>query len=227
MSQPIEGVSNLTITKLFFHATNHYACINCCPQSVSQPVGYAVSLSVSKSVSQSVNQSISQSVSQPTSQLGPVYMEWGIPVQWGRFLLFCVPQSVKTKETYPTRPGSPTPCKQGLSQSISQSVSQSVSQQVNDFGQKLQISFLFVLGKKQALRQCLTIIQLEKKSSQTIKILILNSGHIVFSQRGQPMILVEKWKFHLCMFLDKWTLKYCLTIIEVENKPSQTIKIWI
>ena len=42
-------------------------------------------------------------------------MEWGTPVWWGKFLLFCVPQSVKTKETYPTRPGSPTPCKQGLS----------------------------------------------------------------------------------------------------------------
>ena len=36
---------------------------------------------------------------------------------------------------------------QSGSQSISQSVSQSVSQQINDFGQKLQISFLFVLGK--------------------------------------------------------------------------------
>ena len=42
-------------------------------------------------------------------------MEWGTPVYWGRFLLFCVPQSVKTKETNPTRPGSPTPCKQALS----------------------------------------------------------------------------------------------------------------
>ena len=41
-------------------------------------------------------------------------MEWGIPVWWGRFLLFCVRQSVKTKETNPTRPGSPTPCKQAL-----------------------------------------------------------------------------------------------------------------
>ena len=41
-------------------------------------------------------------------------MEWGTPVQWGRFLLFCVLQSVKTKETNPTRPGSPTPCKQAL-----------------------------------------------------------------------------------------------------------------
>ena len=59
------------------------------------------------------------------------------------------------------------------------------------------------------------------------KILILNSGHIRFFQRGQPMILVKKWKFQLCMFLDKWALKYCLMIIEVENKPSQTIKIWI
>ena len=28
--------------------------------------------------------------------------------------MFCVPQSVKTKETNPTRPGSPTPCKQAL-----------------------------------------------------------------------------------------------------------------
>ena len=47
--------------------------------------------------------------------LDPVYMQWGTPVQWGKFLLFCVPQSVKTKETYSTRPGSPTPCKQALS----------------------------------------------------------------------------------------------------------------
>ena len=28
--------------------------------------------------------------------------------------MFCVPQSVKTKETNPTRPRSPTPCKQAL-----------------------------------------------------------------------------------------------------------------
>ena len=42
-------------------------------------------------------------------------MEWGTPVRWGRFLLFCAPQSVKTKETNPTRPASPTPCKQALS----------------------------------------------------------------------------------------------------------------
>ena len=47
--------------------------------------------------------------------LDPVYMEWGTPVWWGKFLLFCVPQSEKTKETYPTRPGSRTPCKQALS----------------------------------------------------------------------------------------------------------------
>ena len=41
-------------------------------------------------------------------------MEWGTPVSWGKFILFCVPQSVKTKETSPTRPGSPTSCKQAL-----------------------------------------------------------------------------------------------------------------
>ena len=108
------------INKLFFLATNHSACINFCPQSVSQ--------------------SAMQVVSQSASQSG--------------------------------------------SQSISQSVSQSVSQQINDFGQKLQISLLFVLGKKQALKQCLTIIQLEKKSSQTIKFGILQSCHAeIFSQR--------------------------------------------
>ena len=38
---------------------------------------------------------------------------------WGRFLLFCVLQSVKTKETNPTRLGSPTPCKQALNTSNS------------------------------------------------------------------------------------------------------------
>ena len=63
------------INKLFFLATNHSACINFCPQSVSQSA------------------------------------------------------------------------MQVVSQSASQSGSQSVSQQINDFGQKLQISFLFVLGK--------------------------------------------------------------------------------
>ena len=40
--------------------------------------------------------------------------KWGTPVQWGWFLLFSRSGGHKTKETYPTRPGSPTPCKQGL-----------------------------------------------------------------------------------------------------------------
>ena len=35
-------------------------------------------------------------------------------VGWGKFLLFSRSGGHKTKETYPTRPGSPTPCKQGL-----------------------------------------------------------------------------------------------------------------
>ena len=46
--------------------------------------------------------------------LGPVYMERGTPVYWGWFLLFSRSEGHKTKETYPTRPGSPTPGKQGL-----------------------------------------------------------------------------------------------------------------
>ena len=39
----------------------------------------------------------------------------GTPVQWGWFLLFSRSEGLKTKENYPTRPGSPTPCIQGLS----------------------------------------------------------------------------------------------------------------
>ena len=38
----------------------------------------------------------------------------GTPVWWGWFLLFSRSGGHKTKETYPTRPGSPTPCKQAL-----------------------------------------------------------------------------------------------------------------
>ena len=41
-------------------------------------------------------------------------MEWGTPVYWDWFLLFSRSGGHKTKETYPTRLGSPTPCKQGL-----------------------------------------------------------------------------------------------------------------
>ena len=48
------------------------------------------------------------------NDLDPVYMEWGTPVQWGWFLLFSRSGGHKTKETYPTRPGFPTPCKQAL-----------------------------------------------------------------------------------------------------------------
>ena len=41
-------------------------------------------------------------------------MEWGTPILWGWFLLFSRSGGQETKETYPTKPGSPTPCKQVL-----------------------------------------------------------------------------------------------------------------
>ena len=49
-------------------------------------------------------------------------MEWGTPVWWGWFLLFSCSGGQKTKETYPTRPGSPTPCKQGLKRNLKELV---------------------------------------------------------------------------------------------------------
>ena len=65
------------------------------------------------------------------------------------------------------------------------------------------------------------------KPSQTIK----NGFYIVtrlgFFQRGYPMSLV-KLKFYICLFLDKnGPGNNVLITIEVENKPSQTTKIWI
>ena len=51
----VKNQGNLTINKSFFLATNHSACINFCPQSVSQ----SAMQSVSQSVSQLVNQSVS------------------------------------------------------------------------------------------------------------------------------------------------------------------------
>ena len=47
----------------------------------------------------------------------------------------------------------------------------------------------------------------KKQAVQDYKILILNSGHIRFSKRGQPMILVKKWKFYLCTFFGQMGLE--------------------
>ena len=82
-------------------------------------------------------------------------------------------------------------------------------------------NFLFVcFRKKIGLEVVFDNYLVRKKVVLDYKMLILNSSHIGFSQRGQPMILVKKWKFYLCMFLHKLALKCCLMIIEVENKPS-------
>ena len=61
-SQPIKCASNFMINKLFFLATNHSACINFCPQSVSQSAMQVVSQSASQSVSQSASQLVSKSM---------------------------------------------------------------------------------------------------------------------------------------------------------------------
>ena len=71
--QQITGVTNLTSNKSFSLATNHSACINFCPQSVSKSISQQASQLVKQSVSQSsaswpVNHSASQSVCQSGSQ---------------------------------------------------------------------------------------------------------------------------------------------------------------
>ena len=43
----VKNQGNLTINKSFFLATNHSACINFCPQSVSQSAMQSVSQSAS------------------------------------------------------------------------------------------------------------------------------------------------------------------------------------
>ena len=51
-------------------------------------------------------------------------------------------------------------------------------------------------------------------------IVILNSGHNWIFSKGSTHDFGQKMALYLCMFLDKWTLKYCLMIIEVENTPT-------
>ena len=132
-----------------------------------------------------------------------------------------------------SQPVSHQPVIQPVSLSVSPAVSKSVSKPVSQSVSKSMIlvkncKFPFSLfQEKIGLEVVFDNFLVRKQVVLDHKILILNSGHIGFSQRGQPMILVKKWKFYLCMFLDKWALKYCLMIIEVENKPSQTIKFWI
>ena len=53
-------------------------------------------------------------------RLRPCLHGVGDPGLVGQVSFVLCPQSVKTKETNPTRPGSPTPCKQGLKRQTSQ-----------------------------------------------------------------------------------------------------------
>ena len=196
----MEGVSNLTINKSFFLATNHSV-----DQSVNQPVSHSPSRSVSQSAGQSVKKPVSQSVRKSVTQY--------------------VNQSVNQSASWPVNHSASQSVCQSGSHSVSQSVSQSVSKSMISV-KNCKFPFRLFQGKI-GLEVVFDNYLVRKQVALDYKIWILNSGHIGFSQRGQPMILVKKWKFYLCIFLDKWALKYCLMIIEEENKPSQTIKNWI
>ena len=53
------------------------------------------------------------------------------------------------------------------------------------------------------------------------KITILHRGHTGIVSNWLTHDLFKNWKkFHLSGILDKWALKLCLMIIQVENKPS-------
>ena len=80
------------------------------------------------------------------SLLGTVYMEWGTPVQWGWFLLFSRSGGHKTKETYLTRPRSPTQCKQGLNMKANISSMESHTDLIfcNEISLRVSINLTFV-----------------------------------------------------------------------------------
>ena len=53
------------------------------------------------------------------------------------------------------------------------------------------------------------------------KISILHSAHIGIVSKVLTHDFVQKLeKFYLSSILDKWALKLCLMIIQVENRPS-------
>ena len=53
------------------------------------------------------------------------------------------------------------------------------------------------------------------------KISILHRGHTGIVSKGLTHDFVQQLeKIHLSVILDKWALKLCLAIIQVENKPS-------
>ena len=53
------------------------------------------------------------------------------------------------------------------------------------------------------------------------KISILHRGHTGIVSNWLTHDLFKNWKkFYLSGILDKWALKLCLMIIQVENKPS-------
>ena len=152
-------------------------------QLVNQSVNQSVRQSVSQSASQSVSQSHSQSVIQPVSQ--------SVCQSVSQSVSQSASQSVISQLA-----------SQSFSQSVSLSVRQSVSQPVR---QSVSQSMILVKNCKFPFRLFQEKIGLEvvfnnylvrKQVVLDYKILILNSGHIGFSPRGQPMILVKKWKFY-------------------------------
>ena len=61
--------------------------------------------------------------------------------------------------------------------------------------------FLFVCLGKIGLEVVFGNYLVRKQVVLDYEILILNSGHIGLSQRGQPMILVKKWKLFSSLYV--------------------------
>ena len=172
-------------------------------QLVNQSVNQSVSQSVSQSASRSVSQSDSQSVIQPVGQSASQSVNKPVSQSVSQQVSHSVCQSVSQSVS---QSASQSVISQLASQSFSQSVSLSVRQSVSQpVRQSVSQSMILVKNCKFPFRLFQEKIGLEvvfnnylvrKQVVLDYKILILNSGHIGFSQRGQPMILVKKWKFY-------------------------------
>ena len=91
------------------------------------------------------------------------------------------------------------------------------------FGPKMAI-FLTLFKAIQARKKSFTIFQNEKSPLQAIKTRSSKVEKLTFFQRGEPMVLVQKWPFFQLSFKPIQARKMFFTIFWNEKSPFQAIK---